>query len=340
MTSDDTLSNGSQEPPSTIVVNNEPFLYFDENYELSFEDKSAIYCSLVALVNAEYPFDNILQDRAAHFLKSLEPNNFDQRLPNKLVIELVPSSTGSPSGFVSSILTLLSSPHSTLVAAAMSFLHKATTRSSLTIRCRLVESDLISTVLATVQPHTPRIAGNRRIFDNLIWIIFYCLDLASPSSLRELGITSAVDQFNHREMIFQKTQFLVVNRQIRFTLFDLPPTATVPLMLVFPSQFITNRIVRILSEISKTNLINCLSFVERTYDLWNNLLHIELSFKEWKNEGPEVAQCGKRMMQTLFSEGFEDTLEYLMKHDMDGDIGTSIVNYCHSISKLLGVNVK
>ncbi|KAK2945916.1 hypothetical protein BLNAU_19132 [Blattamonas nauphoetae] len=67
-----------------------------------FKDKSSIYHSLVALVKEKYPFDDALQDKAIQFLKSIEP-----------------SSAVSSSDFVESILTLLSSPHSTLVGAAL-----------------------------------------------------------------------------------------------------------------------------------------------------------------------------------------------------------------------------
>ncbi|KAK2963087.1 hypothetical protein BLNAU_2110 [Blattamonas nauphoetae] len=114
----------TSELPSTVTPEEEPFLNFDPNAQLSFEDMSRIFNSLVVLVKAGYPFDNALEDRAAQFLESLEPEWDEQDLADKLVEELVPSSAGSPSGFVESIATLLSSPHSTVVAAALSFLDK------------------------------------------------------------------------------------------------------------------------------------------------------------------------------------------------------------------------
>ncbi|KAK2958399.1 hypothetical protein BLNAU_6669 [Blattamonas nauphoetae] len=98
------------------------FLNFDPNSDLSFEDKSAIYRSLVALVKAEHPFDNALQDRAAQFLKNLAPGVFDHDLADILVNNLIPSSDGSPSGYAESIVTLLSSPHSAVVTEVLTFL--------------------------------------------------------------------------------------------------------------------------------------------------------------------------------------------------------------------------
>ncbi|KAK2960043.1 hypothetical protein BLNAU_4926 [Blattamonas nauphoetae] len=164
----------------------------------------AIYRSLVAMVKAEYPFDNALQDKAARFLKSLEPDWCDLQHAEKLVYDLVPSSSGSTSGFVESIVTLVSSPHSTVVAAALSLLTETAMVSTPTIQSRLVESDLVTNVFATLQPQTLPITGNEEIFDNLIKIVLDCINITFPPSLRNLGITTAVDQFNRREMIFQK----------------------------------------------------------------------------------------------------------------------------------------
>ncbi|KAK2960137.1 hypothetical protein BLNAU_5020 [Blattamonas nauphoetae] len=158
---------------------------------LSFEEKSAIYCSLVALVKAEYPFDNALQDRAALFLKSLEPEWADNDLPAKLITNLVPSSDGSPSGFVESIVTLLSSPHSTVVAAALSFLNKTMGASKPPFRLQLVESDFVTTV-------------NGTILSKLVKIIDSLVGLAYRGYHSDLGITAAVDIFNLFETIFQK----------------------------------------------------------------------------------------------------------------------------------------
>ncbi|KAK2960028.1 hypothetical protein BLNAU_4911 [Blattamonas nauphoetae] len=166
------------------------------NSKLSFEDKSTIYNSLVTLVKAEYPFDNALQDRAAQFLKILEPKWGDFEEVDKFVTDLVPSSARSPSGFVNSILTLVSSPHSTVVVAALSLLRNVIALSSQLFLCRLDETNLISNVLATVQPHTLPVAGNETMFNRQVDIISFLANLALPRSLEELGITATVDTLN------------------------------------------------------------------------------------------------------------------------------------------------
>ncbi|KAK2960052.1 hypothetical protein BLNAU_4935 [Blattamonas nauphoetae] len=101
-TSADASLTHSPTSPSSVKPEEKPFVYFATNSDLSFEEKSAIYCSLVSLVKAGYPFDDALLSRAARFLKDLEPKWDAPDLADKLVTELVPSSDGSPSDFIES----------------------------------------------------------------------------------------------------------------------------------------------------------------------------------------------------------------------------------------------
>ncbi|KAK2944399.1 hypothetical protein BLNAU_20701 [Blattamonas nauphoetae] len=61
------------------------------------------------------------------------------------------------------------------------------------------------------------------------------------------------------------------------------------------------------------------------FNLYRNLGHIHSSLLEWQAQCTEVRQSGKRMIQALISEGFEDTLEQMMKHANDGYFHIRIV---------------
>ncbi|KAK2961702.1 hypothetical protein BLNAU_3139 [Blattamonas nauphoetae] len=137
------------------------------------------------------------------FLKSLEPG-WNKGLAAKLVTELVPSSAGSHSGFVESIATLLTSPNLNVVVATFSFIISTATVASSEIRLHLVQSDLITNVFATIQPHTMPIQGNEWIMSFLYELISLSLALAIPSTLEELDVVEDVERFNHHEMILQK----------------------------------------------------------------------------------------------------------------------------------------
>ncbi|KAK2942179.1 hypothetical protein BLNAU_22906 [Blattamonas nauphoetae] len=120
-----------------------------------------------SLVKAKYPFDDALQDRAVQFLDNLEPEYDEEDRGDRLVIDLVPSSDGSPSRFVESILTLHLSPRSTMVAAALSLLKAVLFSSKPPIRLHLVKSGIVTNVLTPVHSHTPTISGKEPIFHHL-----------------------------------------------------------------------------------------------------------------------------------------------------------------------------
>ncbi|KAK2960051.1 hypothetical protein BLNAU_4934 [Blattamonas nauphoetae] len=331
----------------SILSERELFLSFDINTELSFEDKSRIYNSLVALVKAEYPFDKALHDRAVVFLISLKPNWAQQDLATQLVTDLVPSSARSLSGFIDSILTLLSSPHSTVVAATMSFLSETVLKASHAIRDRLIQSDLISKVLAIIQPHTLSISGNETIFDNLVQIISHDIFLTIPSSLRGLGLTTAVGEYNHREMIFQK----VVLPSSELVTFLISHRLFLNDDLLRSFVYLLNTFLRICPfhrptlEFVLTSPIamaysSCISFFENEIRLWITLQHINQSLSEWKSYETEAAQSGQRILQALLSESFEDTLEQMSMRDKGGQFSDKTVKECNSITQKLGANVE
>ncbi|KAK2950179.1 hypothetical protein BLNAU_14865 [Blattamonas nauphoetae] len=343
----DSCLNHFPDPHSSIDTLQEPFLNFDANSEMSFDDKSRLYDSLVALVKAEYPFDDSLQDKAAKFLKSLEPEWGDEDQANQLVTDLVPSSAGSHAGFISSIVILLSSPHSTLKAAALSFIQKTAGISKMRVLWSLLESDLVSNVFAAVQPHTLPISGNERIIECLLRIVNYAAILVSPSYLFVLGVTTAVEQYDRREMIFRKVvipssqflTFLISNRHVLDE--ELFHSLMYPLnTLLQLSPFHRPTLEFVLASPIAITFSNCLSFFEDDDHIETSLKNINDSHGKWKTEGAEVFQSGKLMMQALFPEGFEDTLEQMMKHDRTGFRGVyAAVHRSRAISTILGSNL-
>ncbi|KAK2960091.1 hypothetical protein BLNAU_4974 [Blattamonas nauphoetae] len=241
-----------------------------------------------------------LSYRAARFLKNLEPIPDQEICAEKLVTDLVPSPVGSHSGFVD-------------IAAALSFLCETTNRSPLHTKLHLMEF----------------------------------VDLTYPSNLLKLGITTAVDAFNHREMIFQKAvlpssqfvTFLISNRYILSrdlcksfmyilaNFIDLCPFHRPTLEFVLASPIVMG---------FSTNQ----SLIEDCQLLNNNLILLNYWLTKWKEEEREVAQSGKRIIQALISEGFEDSMEQWLKYEMDGNPATDVVNYCLDISKKLGSNME
>ncbi|KAK2958854.1 hypothetical protein BLNAU_6103 [Blattamonas nauphoetae] len=322
------------------------FLSYDMNSELSSENKSTVFCSLVALVTQEYPFTNALQFRATEFLKLLEPDWTDEGLTDKHFTDLVPLSNGSPSGFIQGILTLVACPHSSIVAAALTTFRRIVEFSPDAVRLRFVEADLVSNLLASVQPHPQPISGSAKNIDLTIRIIVSSLYLSYSSCLRQLGITAAVDQYNHREMIFQKavipsTQYvtyLISNRfHIHEDLIRCFMNLLDALIPIGPSHRPTLEFV-LASPIAMA-FSSCLSVVESRQSIWKTLANIDDLLRELKTQDKKVIKSGQRMIQSLISEGIEDTLEQKLKHIKDGVYNIRIGVDCCSISRFLGSNV-
>ncbi|KAK2946080.1 hypothetical protein BLNAU_18988 [Blattamonas nauphoetae] len=320
------------------------FLTMKTSRELPLTDASILYSSLVARVKQESPFDEAVQDQAVDLLNMLEPKRNERKLADSIIKDLVPSSAGSPSDFIESILTLLSSPHSTVVEAALSFLYESMCNSSFFVRYRLMESDLISKLLATTQTDILPISICRRVFRTLVNIVIYCLQLARPYLFCEFGLTEVPDAFTRREMIFPKVviplsqfvAFLISNR------FFLNKDLTIYVMALLGTLIEISPFHRPTLEFVVTSPIafafsSCLS-TEFTPVLKNSLFCIYRSLGDWKNKGPEVVQSGKRMMRALLSEGFEDTLEQMPMSEKIGTFKSSVVE-CHTLSQKLGSNV-
>ncbi|KAK2957797.1 hypothetical protein BLNAU_7231 [Blattamonas nauphoetae] len=195
----------SHESHSSVNTLQEPFLNYNPNAELTLEEQLTLFSSLVALIRREHPFDKALQDRAARLLKSLKLNSEDEPdAATKLDNDLVFSSTESPSEFLDGIHTLLSSSHSTVVAAALSSLFELSFNAYPALPLHYIESDLVPNLLRTVQPHTISISEDEAMIDSLVGIISHFVYLTLPWSLSDTGVTAAVDAFNRREIIFQK----------------------------------------------------------------------------------------------------------------------------------------
>ncbi|KAK2950214.1 hypothetical protein BLNAU_14900 [Blattamonas nauphoetae] len=329
----------------------EPFLNFSPNSRLSFEDKSTIYNSLVVLVKSKHPFDEDLQDRAVSFLNGLIPWGNKQRA-SELIDGLVPSSAGPPADFIESFVTLFSSPYTKVVAGASYFLGQTTKASSVADQNRLVESDFIPKLLATAQPHTlpnsvkPTFEYNRGTIYGFLEVLINCTNLADPYHLHVLGLTAAIDQFSHREMIFQK----VILPSSLFVTYLCRNITLLTSQLRIQFRILLGSLLRVSAYHQKTETFvlespitnafsSCLSIFEYNYLIRMTLHEILAALKEWKCRNPEVVQSAKRMMQALFSEGLENALEQMLVYDGEKDRDTDVVDFSVWILRRTGSNL-
>ncbi|KAK2950806.1 hypothetical protein BLNAU_14224 [Blattamonas nauphoetae] len=298
-----------------MILLQERLLSFDAESDLSFEDKSTLYSSLVSLIQEKCVFDDTLLDQTVAFLKDLGSHVVEPPSADVLITELVPSSDGSSSGFVDSACILLSSPYAIIVSAVLHHLPFG-------------ELDTFLLSINTIL--------NKSIL------------LTIPSTLNDLKITDPSAQHNRRQLIFQRviqpsSQYITFLYQNRYSLGDQDLSGSsmdVLGRLASTSPFHIPTLEFILERPVVMTIQSCLSFFENLETRWTSLLDITLSLTGWKKQGPEMDQFLKRMIQALFSEGFEDTLEVMLLQDKDDEgFGDGIIEQSLELSRLLGANV-
>ncbi|KAK2960021.1 hypothetical protein BLNAU_4904 [Blattamonas nauphoetae] len=188
--------DGYQEPPT--------FLDSVIHQAMPFGDKLSMFRSLLAMVTDDVPFDDALQSKAILLLKSLEAECGSQNKAEKLVTDLVHSSSKSPSGFIDSIDILLSTPHQRIVLATLSFLHYTIMSITFGRLTNLIDADLIHRIHTALQSHTLRVSFQEQIFIRLNWILTFVVSHVDPDSLRSLHLSSTSEINTLREQIFQR----------------------------------------------------------------------------------------------------------------------------------------
>ncbi|KAK2952923.1 hypothetical protein BLNAU_12099 [Blattamonas nauphoetae] len=84
---------------------------------------------------------------------------------------------------------------------------------------------------------------------------------------------------------------------------------------------------------------SCLLCVGKSQTNLIMLREIAEALENWKEEGAEVVESGKRMLHALFWEGFEDTLEEKLVYIPKIYDRTDDVEVCYQVSPRLGWNV-
>ncbi|KAK2941848.1 hypothetical protein BLNAU_23239 [Blattamonas nauphoetae] len=189
-----------------------------------------------------------------------------------------------------------------------------------------------------MQPHTLQISANDKIHFELVNVIYYSTLLALPSIIRELGITAPVDKCSHHEMIFQKVilpssqylTFLFSNRyNLKGHLLNSFKYELDALIYIIPfhrrtqEYVLASPIVMVFTSNLSTSTLN---------------VNFHVSLSDWKEEGPEAAQSGTRILQALISEGFEDTLEQRLMSDKNGLFVDKFIKDSVLTLQSLGVN--
>ncbi|KAK2958837.1 hypothetical protein BLNAU_6086 [Blattamonas nauphoetae] len=324
------------------------FLHFDPNSDLTIEHKSALYRDLVSLIRDNFDFDDALQNKTVSFLKALEPQPFQRSIADRLITQLVPTSDGSPAAFIDSFCVLLSSLHSTIVAATLSFLQATFSFSTEAHRVLLLQTDFVAKLIAKLQPQSLPLSGNEASFTVLNTILLVSMRLMNSSTLRILGNAGPSDLHNRCNLIFQRVlqpssqylSFLCRNHYLLTSRFHTFRFAVLVDTLLEISPYHRPTLDFVLASPIVMTWSSCVSFDEHFLHFYDSLAHICSSLEEWKKQDPVVGQSRQRMTRALCSEGFEDTIEHFLVHNTFDEDSQALVGFCCSILRFLGSNVR
>ncbi|KAK2948794.1 hypothetical protein BLNAU_16244 [Blattamonas nauphoetae] len=332
---------------SSVSESGDLFLNDNPYSKMSLTDKFKRYNSLVSLVEVKYPFDEIQQGKAVLILESFKHLYLPSTDSNKNLAELVPSRNGTSSGFLDSVLTLVSSPHTAIASAAVPFSMKVFSTLTPSHQLDLLKNDYFSKTLTIFRPQTFPIASYPDFYVILVETLHWSLGFVKPYQDKKSSLTDPQDQPKGSEFVMRKV--IVPSSQYLHFLCQHINALSEWLEITF-TFFLNKLLLRgpihppllefVLASPVVMTVSSRLASVQSSYHFLSTLRDIYNLLTEWKKHGPEVAQSAKRMLQALFSEGFEDTLEQIFMHKKKGRIGRDAVRDCNLISQLLGLNVQ
>ncbi|KAK2952938.1 hypothetical protein BLNAU_12114 [Blattamonas nauphoetae] len=317
-----------------------------EGQLLSVSKKAEVFQSLIATMKSQPVFDDTLETKGKEFLKSLYWDTKESTAT--FLSSFGETRDESLTGFVQSIMVLVSSPKQTLIKAAMEMLADLVTSCHVNVRLALAKTDLIPQLITTLNPQSITFAETLDIHTSLMTTILNSVRLATPSGLEQLGIKDRNEEQTVHETVLkqvlvpsekyiwhlcvnrlsiiegeQSSYFLILLTEILEISPYYQPTMDcvlhMPIFLAIPS---------------------CLTFFEHDPAISTFLSLMINAQWQWKRKSDEMRQTGKPVDRMLRMEGFEDVIEEKLQNDKITACGGWIVANSIRWNNLLGMNVQ
>ncbi|KAK2955482.1 hypothetical protein BLNAU_9529 [Blattamonas nauphoetae] len=166
--SEDTYSDLSS-PQLTFPMDCSPFLNWEEDGIYSELENVLIFRSLVATIQFQPTLDVSLEEKAVGFLESV--SIFSDDPDDNLLSSLALSSDESMTDFIQSIKVLISTANKIIITTTIDMLDHLISVNSDKNRLDLVKADLISKLIATINPQSFSIPDCEDMHTCLIHII-------------------------------------------------------------------------------------------------------------------------------------------------------------------------
>ncbi|KAK2953036.1 hypothetical protein BLNAU_12025 [Blattamonas nauphoetae] len=331
-------------PPLPFSVNCSAFLNWGEEDLESEDEVSVVFRSLVTTLELQPVLDSSLERKAVRFLESVIPSGRDSA--DAFLISLGTLAENSSSGFVQSIVVLISSTSRVVTTAAMKILDYLIWSCSTKIGLALVRAGLIPQLVNTLNPQSLSFAEAVNIHTGLIKIINYSLWLTTQNGLAKLEIKDENKQQAVHETVFQQVLtpsekyicHLCVNR---FSIVAEDPS--------FDFVRLLARLLRISPYYQPTldfvvnmpvglAIPSCLVFFEIESSIRSFLSLLVNAQREWNTKTRQMRQMRKASLRMFGIEGFEDVTEERLPNDQER-YGRRIVDDSIKWNNLQGMNL-
>ncbi|KAK2953039.1 hypothetical protein BLNAU_12028 [Blattamonas nauphoetae] len=343
--SSSTARSDLSSPPFQFSLDCSAFLNWNEEEPQSEEEMAVVIRSLVATVKLQPALDDSLEDKAMKCLKSIHLKN--RASAEAFLISLGKSAENSSSGFVQSIVVLVSSTSRVITTAAMKILDYLIWSCSTKIGLALVQAGLIPQLVNTLNPQYLSFVDAILIHINLSIIIHKSLWLTTPYGLEDLGIEDQNEQLAAHETILQ--QVIVPSEKYiwhlcvhRFSIIDSDQSTaflTILAQLLRISLCYQPTMDFVLNMPVVLTIPSYLTFLEVESSIYWFLFYIIAGQREWNKKMGQKRQMWKNVLQMLRKEGFEDMIETKLQNDKRTRVGSVIVGDLIKLTNFLDMNL-
>ncbi|KAK2958126.1 hypothetical protein BLNAU_6830 [Blattamonas nauphoetae] len=203
----DTFSNTERSDLSSfelpVSMDSSPFLNWDDAEEPRSElEHAVVFRSLVATLKMHHALDESFETKAVAFLEYVDPQ--DSESADDFLHSLGRTSGNSSPDFVQSIGVIISSTSQAIIGTTMKMLITLFGSLSVTSLLALIQADLITQIIDTLNPLSFSFVEAEDIHVYLLKILDYSLILATPYYLTRLGIEDDRKQQAVHETILKR----------------------------------------------------------------------------------------------------------------------------------------
>ncbi|KAK2956926.1 hypothetical protein BLNAU_8001 [Blattamonas nauphoetae] len=189
-------------PPLPFTMDCSPFLNWSGEAPGSESEKAEIFRSLVATVKSQPALDDSLEAKAVKFLESVKSHRSSPA--DDFLGSFASSTDESLTSFVQCIVVLISSASQIVTTASIEMLYSQIPWCSAKLFLTLVKADLISQIIASLNPMFLSLAEAVDIHITVMKIITDCFWLTTPDCQKEFGFKDDYEQQAVQETVLKQ----------------------------------------------------------------------------------------------------------------------------------------